>query len=642
MARPTLKWRLEGGYSRFLEGSKLEVQVSEGPFRGALDVFPLSLIKQHEPWDFSFRVRHPVVGEAGRSLRWRVTPQGDIRGLLLFAGNAFLGNFRVPSGCFAVQWDIEARADASVSAENGLPFLLGLKAGTRLYHSWVSIFSEDVSVASALKAAWQRYKNPFDPTEVQNLGDREVIRWRWEGHAQVETEFSWSTDPTWSIPGRLPLVKVKKEIGVVAGMSASLVAREEGQFSLQLRRQGERLSFHLVKDRSRKATSSVTWGVQLKKPVRIQQIGLSDPGVLHIISEGLSEPLVTDLNRICEEALARRLGITLALSRNQWKKEKSILDATWRQISPTDFGPGYCQLLEGRMPSPSPGLQAKCKFEFVTKKSFSIQFGLFDWLKLKSVRERERKTIVSIGPSGDIVIEESESFEKTTHNWDSIQFLKLVSREVSDREGLSQTDFWTWSVEEEVGEERLRSLLRMALQSGIIREFSMPARSSFPARIRLILGTLFSAQGLEEVKLAPASQKWKTLIRALELVDPDKYARHSFWRDWIDNPELRALVDREPVQSTLLTRYPVAGRTDAERVMVVNQYRTVRNFLDLLEHWKRNENEFVLRYFDLRMDLPVFVFFHLLCPPELRSSAALLSGDIEQSWGDVKLFEAVN
>ena len=34
------------------------------------------------------------------------------------------------------------------------------------------------------------------------------------------------------------------------------------------------------------------------------------------------------------------------------------------------------------------------------------------------------------------------------------------------------------------------------------------------------------------------------------------------------------------------------------------------------------------------MDVPVYVFFHLLCPPQMRQSAALVTGELEEVWGD--------
>ncbi len=639
MTRATVKWRLQGGYSRFLDGSELGVQLAEGSLAASLDLFPLSLVKQRKPIEFLFKCRRSMSGTSGAGLRWRLTPEAEIRGLLLFAGNPFLGNFRVPAGHFAVQWDIQAKAEASLGGETTLPFLLGLDAGTRLYQSWVSIFSEPLSIGAALKAAWQRYRDPFSPVEAQQLAEREVVRWRWEGHAQVEAEFSWGVGASWTIPGSVPFVDLQKQLAGTGGLSAFLVCREEGQFALQLRRQAGELAFQLVRDQSRRAGGGLSVGVHLREPIRFDQFGFTEPEPLHVVSEALGQPVVSRLNRICEEALTRRLRIGLSVSRSGWKSEKNVLQAVWREPGLPDFVPTYCRLLEGRIPGTTPGLEVTSRLELVKGKAVSIDFTFLDWLHLRDVKQQESKRIVTIGPTGEIVLEECESLQKTAYRWDGLQFLSLVNREITKREGQATTAFWSWAIEDEVGQERLRSLLRMALHTGIIRQFAMPPKSAFPLRIRLVLGTRFSRQGLEEVKLTSQSEKWKALVRALELTDPDRYARDGPWRDWIDHPNLRSLIDRDPIQASLITRYPVPNRTETERTFVVQAYRAVKSFLALLEHWKRDENAYVLRSFSLGIDVPIFAFFHLLCPAEMKSSAAVLTGDLDQTWGDLRLFE---
>jgi hypothetical protein len=39
------------------------------------------------------------------------------------------------------------------------------------------------------------------------------------------------------------------------------------------------------------------------------------------------------------------------------------------------------------------------------------------------------------------------------------------------------------------------------------------------------------------------------------------------------------------------------------------------------------------------MDLPILVFFHLLCPTGLRDLAMLMTGELEQVWGNTELLE---
>ncbi len=91
-----LTWRLEGGYSRFIEGSRVELRLEKKPFRQSLDVSPSGLIHRSQPMDLIFRATRGFTGKGPGGVRWRVRPQGQVRSVILFAGNAFLGNFRVP------------------------------------------------------------------------------------------------------------------------------------------------------------------------------------------------------------------------------------------------------------------------------------------------------------------------------------------------------------------------------------------------------------------------------------------------------------------------------------------------------------------------------------------------------------------
>ena len=49
-----LTWRLEGGYSRFIEGSRVELRLEKKPFRHSLDVSPSGLIHRSQPIDLIF------------------------------------------------------------------------------------------------------------------------------------------------------------------------------------------------------------------------------------------------------------------------------------------------------------------------------------------------------------------------------------------------------------------------------------------------------------------------------------------------------------------------------------------------------------------------------------------------------------
>ena len=81
-----LTWRLEGGYSRFIEGSRVELRLEKKPFRHSLDVSPSGFIHRSQPIDLIFRVTRGFTGRGPGAVRWRVRPHGQVRSVILFAG----------------------------------------------------------------------------------------------------------------------------------------------------------------------------------------------------------------------------------------------------------------------------------------------------------------------------------------------------------------------------------------------------------------------------------------------------------------------------------------------------------------------------------------------------------------------------
>ncbi len=142
-----------------------------------------------------------------------------------------------------------------------------------------------------------------------------------------------------------------------------------------------------------------------------------------------------------------------------------------------------------------------------------------------------------------------------------------------------------------------------------------------------------------KVRQATPEQKWVALVRALEIAEPERYGKTTFWRDWVDHQELRERIDKDPVQTHLATRYPIEGRTSFQRQQVVAAYRRSKRFFSLLESWKEENLKKLIKLFSLGLDMPIFVFFHLLCPPQQRRSGAVMTGDWEQVWGERELLE---
>ena len=218
-----------------------------------------------------------------------------------------------------------------------------------------------------------------------------------------------------------------------------------------------------------------------------------------------------------------------------------------------------------------------------------------------------------------------------------LNFFRLVWRATTSG-GQPAAEFtWTYGREQKFSRERLRQIFAMALHCGIVEQYRLPPVSAFPLKAQVLFITRFSRQELAKVRRAGRGRRWEALVRALELSEPQRYGKKTFYRDWIDVPALRDRIDKDPVQAHLGTGYPVGGRSRFERIQAVTAYRRARRFLSLLEHWKKGEYAELFKAFQLGMDVPVYVFFHLLCPPELCRSATVVTGDLEEVWGDEEL-----
>ena len=636
MARADLRWRLEGGYSRFLEGSQVELRLEEGPLRQTLDLFPAGLLDRSKPVKLTFRAAQGFWGVGPGKLRWRISPNGVVRSVILFSGNAFLGNFRVPQGHFAVQWDVDAKAEGGVGKKRAR-FLMQVEGGTRLHHSWVEIFPEELSIRHALKQAWQGYRDPFDPSDVFQISESQVVRWSWSGFVRIGIGVEWSLGVGWVIPGKLPLAKLQGQVMSRAGLGAHFQIEEKGRFELRVKKRRGKIDFRLRRRRERKKSHGFSARVALRNPVRIDRLGVEKSKALRIVSDALAGPVVKRTNQVLRDALVRRLEIALAVEKTRWKRRSTILHALWSQPDERGFKTAYAQLLEGKIPGSSSRLRVSGTFEEVRGQRLVINFNVLNWIQFKKSKERRIQQTVTVSPEGEVLLETAEVLEKSVYHWDEVQFLRLVRRETGS--GLTkQHDFtWTYGREGTFSRDELHQLLRMALHYQIISHFRLPARSLFPLKVRVLLVTKFLRQGLVKVRRASPKSRWQALVRALEIAEPKRYAANTFWRDWIDSHELREKVDRDPVQAQLVTHYPVGGRNRFERIQVVTAYRKAKRFLALLEQWSHGQQGEVFQVFPFGMDVPIYVFFHLLCPSRLRRSAVMLTGELEEVWGEAGL-----
>jgi hypothetical protein len=277
------------------------------------------------------------------------------------------------------------------------------------------------------------------------------------------------------------------------------------------------------------------------------------------------------------------------------------------------------------------------EFERIRGQRVTLRLNVFDWFGVQKSSERRSIQALKVSPSGEIVFEATEGLKKTRYRWDEIQFLRLLHRETLKGSERSQEFLWSYGQEAEFSRGELGQLLKMALQMGVFREFGLPAPSAFPLNVQLLVSTRFSTAGLRRIRQASSKQKWVALVRALEIAEPERYAKATFWRDWIDHQGLREQIDKDPVQTHLASQYPIGGRTPFQRKQVVAAYRKSKLFFSLLEAWKEENLKKSLKLFSLGLDMPIFVFFHLLCPPRRRSSGAMMTGDWEQVWGEAEL-----
>ncbi len=636
-----LTWRLEGGYSRFIEGSRVELRLEKKPFRQSLDVSPSGLIHRSQPVDLIFRTTRGFTGKGPGDLRWRVRPQGQVRSVILFAGNAFLGNFRVPPDHLAIQWDLEVSTEGSAGLSQ-VPLLMDIGAKTRLYHSWVTLFPEETSIARALREAWRSYRNPLDPGEVLQMSEGQVVRWRWSGRVGLKVGVEWALGPGWVLPGSIPMLNVQKGLSSGAFLGARVEVVEEGEFNVQVRKRAGKIEFRLRRHRQRKRQADLSAGVHLGSSLRVTRLGPTLQGPLRILSKGLSEPLKKKMNRVFKQALVRRLEVAIALETTHWRKRTTLLAVHWLRPEPEVFRRSYGRLLGGSLPTPETGIEVTGGFERIQGQRVTVRFNVFNWFGFQKTSQRQSRQTLRVSPAGDIVFEATEGWEKTRYHWDEIQFLRLLHRETLKGGERSRELLWSYGQEGEFSQGALRQLLKMALQMGIFSEFSLPGPSAFPLTLQLLVGTRFSPAGIRKVRQATPEQKWVALVRALEIAEPERYGKATFWRDWMDHQDLREKIDKDPVQTHLATRYPIGGRTPFQRKQVVAAYRKSKTFFSLLEIWKEEELKKSLKLFSLGLDMPIFVFFHLLCPPKQRSSGAIMTGDWEQVWGETEILTTDN
>ncbi len=630
----SISLRLSEGYSNLLEGSRVVLRLRGGPADLSLDLSPMALVRQKGPAELDFEVAEGFRGRGPNGLRWRVAPGGSVRSKLLFPGNAFLGNFRVPEEHFAVQWDVEGLVESSLA--EGQAWFLNVRARSRLHQAWVELFPAESSLGEALQQAWRHFPNPLDPASAERMRSGQVVRWTASGRIRLVLQVEWGLRSGWAIPGWLPGLQLRNGVRAAAVVGANFEISDEGRFHLQLSRRDAQTRFSLrktrIKSRHKSARASL-WG---RSSMRVARLGNIGPQAAQFWVAPLAEPLRKEINERLSRALSRRLEISAALESDRSRHRSAVVKAVWNDRESKPFVREYADVLAGRLPPPRPGLELSGTLQRLRSKRFSVQINFLDWLKLGASREKKQLHSVSQTPDGQLVIEEGTSLQKTVHRWDELQFFRLVRRSIRGPHGVARELVWSYGLEDSFSRDHLRRVLRIGLQSGVLGQFELPPSPAFPLNLSLVIKTRFSEKGIEKVRRTSTRRVWQGLVRSLELAQPGHYARGSFGRDWIDLPEVREVADRNPVQAHLESVYPVAGRSDAERQQVISAYLRAKRFLGFLEEWKEQEGD-SLESFQPGLGVPIFILFHLLCPAVLRRSAAVLTGDLERVWGDEEL-----
>ncbi len=628
----SLSLRLEEGYSRLLEGTHLTARLVGKPFRGSLDFSPLGLARRRRPVDLLFEVAQGFRGRGPGELSWRLRPNGNLRARVLFGGNAFLGNFRVPGDTFAIQWDVEGRVESETETPE-LPLLARVAADSRFHHAWVEIFEGELSLAQALRASWANFRNPLQAEDVLQLTERQVIRTSWSGRAEFELAAQWGLEQGWTVPLDALPGALRADARLQAGWGVDFTLAATGRFHLQLSRRRGALRVGLRRRRLQTRRLSARAGFFWTHSLRVRRLGPQLPDAASFVARPLAAPLQRQVNRRVRDALGRKLEIAVAAEISRSRGQEAVMQASWAAPDRTGFPAEYSRLLRGRLLEPRQGLRVSGSLSRLRTRRVQIGFHFLDWLRLSRSRTRQSSTKVSISPQGDLLFEETESVERTRQNWGAVQFVRLLVQTLSSGASSERFFTWSWGKQGRFTHAELKRYLRIGLKLRILGSYELPPFEAFPLRLNLVYTTRFEMEGLNAVRRSSPADRWEALIESLELADPQGYRHGSYRRDWIESSKVRESIERNPAQAHLQSQYPVPGRSAFERRQVVHQYRQSRRFLDWLEQWARGKSE-VLKAVRPGLGIPVFVFFHRLTPPARRRSALVLTGGLERVWGD--------
>ena len=613
MSVTSLSWKFDSGYAELLNTATVELRLKSGPSRTQLELHPKNLLAGKNNLVLDFSVDKPLSGCIPSCFAWTVSPTSEIKVTLIPEGNPFLGNFRVPEGQYAVQWKIIPAVSASVFPEESDS--VSASAGTKLTHTWVEIFPEDTPVMKAIFAAWEKCVNPFDPDQAAGLSPCQVLRWNWTGLFRVTTGIGWTLEKGWRIETENLGFRYAMPAAVGAGFKSRVQLSASGHFYIQLSKKNGQLKFSLIREKGLDTSGSASIGIHFRN--------------LPILSaeNNLVDPILAPMEKAVKNCLSRKIRIALTAEAARWHRKKRIITASWQQPASNKIPEEYAAILAGEIPNPRDNFSVEGRFENVKGREFSIKINIFNRLA-GFEKETSQFDSITVAPDGNLFLEKGISRTDIRYKWDETEFVRLA---FSSRESQGQTAFiWNWETEGEFSRKKLKKLLLTVLHGKIIPGFTIQGNLHFPLKLKISTSTKFTGEGIEQVRQAPPSLQWDTLIRALTLVHPQRYQQGSYWRDWIDFPDVRQEIIRNPVHCHLDSCYPVRGRTEMQRRQVSGDYRRALRFLEVMDLWQEGMDPVVL--LEKNLDFPIFLYFHLLCPPDAKCSDLIITGDWEMNW----------
>jgi len=610
MSGKPVRWNFEGGYTDLLHTATLVLLQKKGPAETELKLEPRKLLKGKKCLVFEFSLEKNYSGTIPECFSWSLKPESSIRLRIIPPGEAFLGNFRVPEEHYAVEWRLLPTAAAAVVP--GGPGTLTAAAGTKLNHTWIELFPDREPLLASIHNAWNNCVNPFDPEQVSTLTPSQILRWRWTGIFKVGAGISWSLEKGWAVDGDLAGVRYSLPFRTGVTLRNQINFAIGGHFYIQVSRKNGRLKFSLIREKEIEALASASLGIQLRHTPYLKA------------ENDLIDPLIGPAEDAVKDCIGKKIRFMLAGDASKWKRKKCVIRARWDHPLSPDFQLQYASALSGIVPGPGSGCIAEGKFDRIEGKEVSIRINVLNRL-CGFRRTRTRFDSVTADPAGDLLLEKGISRTDQKYRWDETEFIRLM---FSRLESGGDTYFrWNWETRGNFSRKEMSRILRTILHGRVIPRFVIPGGKAFPLYLRISTSTRFSLEGIEGIKSAPPSRQWNTLLKALELTYPERYVADSFWRDWIDYPEVRHEIIRNPVHCHLPSRYPVEGRTEMQRHQAVQDYRRALRFLEIMDLWQNGRDSTVL--LNKCLDFPLFLYFHLLCEPREKTSALSISGDWE-------------